>query len=91
MTQLAISAPRSLEQLDRGQWAAALKAARILRECDPHVEHDRAEYREAKAALVQMLPADADATELIAQAIRWYALNDVALAFSGMQRAEMVQ
>ena len=85
--------PRALtiRDLDRAAWAATLKAARVLRECNPNDADDRARFRAAKAEMVAMLPADADASDLIGQAVRWYALNDVAMAFAGMQAAELVQ
>jgi hypothetical protein len=74
----------TLNALSQPQWAATLHAARILRESNPNDAEDRARFRVAKARLVDLLPANADPIDLIGQAIRWYALNDIAAAFVGM-------
>lgn len=74
----------TLNDLAQPAWAAALHAARILRECNPNDAEDRARFRVAKARLVEMLPASADPIDLIGQAVRFYALNDIAAAFAGM-------
>jgi hypothetical protein len=79
-------APRlTLSDLDHDAWAAALHAARILRESNPNDAEDRARFRVARNRLVALLPANADASDIIGQAVHWYALNDVAAQFAGME------
>lgn len=71
-----------LSDLSQPQWAAALKAARVLREADPNNADDRARFRGAKALLLDLLPEGADPIDIIGQAVRWYALNDIAAAIA---------
>lgn len=73
-----------LNDLAQPAWAAALHAARILRDCNASDAEDRARFRVAKARLVELLPHGADATDIIGQAVRFYALNDIAAAFAGL-------
>lgn len=75
----------TLNGLAQPAWAAALHAARVLRECNPNDAEDRARFRVARNRLVALLPAGADVSDIIAQAVRWYALNDMAAAFAGME------
>lgn len=74
----------TLAELGRPQWAATLHAARILRDADPADAEDKQRYRVARNRLVAILPPGADASDLIAQAARFYALSDTALAMAGM-------
>jgi hypothetical protein len=79
-------APRlTIRDLDHDAWAAALHAARILRECNASDAEDRARFRVARNRLVALLPANADASDIIGQAVRWYCLNDIAAQFAGME------
>lgn len=70
----------NLNDLSQSQWAAALKAARVLREANPNDASDRARFRSARALLVDLLPTGADASDIICQAVRWYSMNDIAAA-----------
>lgn len=81
----------TLRDLSHPQWAAALAAARALTGGNPNNADDRASFRAARDALVATLPADADYRDIIGQAVRWYALNDIAAAFVGMHNAELEQ
>lgn len=76
-----------LADLERPAWAAALHSARILRECNPHDADDRARFRVSRNRLVALLPIDVDASDIIAQAVHWYALSDVAAQFAGFAEA----
>jgi hypothetical protein len=79
-------APRlALSALDHDAWAAALHAARILRESNASDAEDRARFRVARNRLVALLPVDADVSDIIGQAVHWYAMNDVAAQFAGME------
>lgn len=74
----------TLNDLAQPAWAAALHAARILRECNPNDAEDRARFRVARNRLVALLPAGTDTSDIIGQAVHWYALNDVAAQFAGV-------
>lgn len=74
----------TLRDLSRPQWAAALHAARVLRESNASDAEDRARFCVARNRFVAMLPADAPVSDLIGEAVRWYAMNDIAAAFVGM-------
>jgi high-affinity K+ transport system ATPase subunit B len=74
----------NLNSLTQPQWAATLHAARILRECNPQDAEDRARFRAARNRLAGMLPDGAPDKDLIAEAVRWYAMNDFAAAFVGL-------
>ena len=78
-------APLRLNDLAQPAWAAALHAARILRTSNPNDAEDSARFRVARNRLVALLPDNADASDIIGQAVHWYALNDVAAAFAGME------
>lgn len=79
----------ALAGLTKPQWDAALEAARVLTSCSPDRVEDRAQFREAKAALVALLPTGADAKEIIRAAVRWDMLNAIASVCAGlpMERA----
>ncbi len=80
-----------ITDLSKPQWDAALVAAKALTSGDPREAIDRATYRDAKARLTQLLPADADARDLIIQAVRWDSLNAIAGAFAGMPAATILK
>lgn len=74
----------NLRELSKPQWDAALNAARVLCASNPERAEDRARYREAKDALVSILPSNADATAIISEAIRWNSLNSIVSALAGI-------
>lgn len=67
-----------LAQLTKPQWDAALEAAACMMRCDPNSAVDRAEFRDAKVRLIQMLPAGIDERDIITQAVRWNMLDALA-------------
>lgn len=73
-----------LTDLSKPQWDAALSAAQCLCQSNPDIAEDRAAFRAAKARLVELLPADANANDVVSAAVRWNALNDIACAFAGI-------
>jgi hypothetical protein len=79
-----------LNDLAQPAWAAALHAARILRECNPNDAEDRARFRVARNRLVELLPEGADASDIIGQAVRFYALNDVAAMVAALPEQAVV-
>ena len=79
-----------LTDLSKPQWDAALAAAQSLMRGNVHNPDDRADFRTAKARLVELLPADVSASKIIEQAAHWNALNTVAAAVAGLPAVERV-
>ena len=73
-----------IRELSKPAWDAALFAARTVVSGNPDIAAHRAAYREARASLVALLPTDADATDLINQALRWETRNAIAAACAGL-------
>jgi hypothetical protein len=71
-----------LPQLTADQWQAAQEAARRFTTGDPASATDRAAYRNARARLVDLLPDDAEANEVIKAAVRWNMRNDIAASLA---------
>lgn len=89
MTSLPIAEPRTLADLSKPQWEAALNCARVLVTCDPNDAGDRARYRGAKDAFAELLPAGTDVRNLITRAVRWNAMNSFVSAVAGIPRASI--
>lgn len=64
-------------------WAmdAAVEAAGLLCTIDPHDPAGCQAFREAKAMLASMIPADMDARDVISAVVRWKAVNEIEAAF----------
>lgn len=81
----------TLRELSKPQWDAALIAARCLTQGNPNRPADCAAFREALAAVAALLPPDADAKDIVGQAVRWDALNSIAAAFAGLPEGVVIQ
>jgi len=81
----------TLRDLSRPQWLAALAAARCVTECDPRVEADRKRFRDARQALIDLLPEGTDEREIISQAVHWDAINEVAAVFANLPEVEVIR
>jgi hypothetical protein len=71
-----------LPELTKPQWDAALDAARALMSADPDSATDRAAFRNAKARLADLLPAETDEREIIKAAVRWDMMNGLAASIA---------
>jgi hypothetical protein len=71
-----------LPELTKPQWDAALDAARALMNGDADCATDRAAFRNAKARLADLLPAETDAREIIRAAVRWDMMNGLAASLA---------
>lgn len=74
-----------LRTLTKPQWDAALAAAKALMHGNPNDANDRATFREKKAQLAELLPADADVREIISAAVKWDMKNALAASLAGLE------
>jgi hypothetical protein len=80
----------SIRDLSKPQWDAVREAADQFMDCNAARAEDRAAFRVAKAKAAALIP-NGDIRELIVEAVRWRALNDLAETFAGWPRPIRVE